>query len=396
MTAGDIYTIAGNGSVWYCGDGGPATRAQIGTEFAAVRVDQHGNILIADTDNNRIRVVATSTGTFYGQAMTAGDIYTVAGAGNTGSLSNGVPATTALLILSQGMTTDSNGNLLISDPGHDDVRVVAETTGRFYGQAMTAGDIYTIAGDGTQGSPTGSNGDGGPATEAELWYPTGLVVDGNGNVLIADREDNKIRVVAETTGRFYGQAMTAGDIYTVAGDGTAGFAGDGAPAASAELDDPQEIALDKAGNLVIVDTYNNRIRVVATSSGTFYGQAMTAGDIYTVAGDGVAGFAGDGGAATNAEIDYPDDVAVDAAGNLLLADTGNNRIRVIATATGTFYGQKMAAGDIYTIAGNGTEGFGGDGGQATKAEFFLPSGIAVNAQGDVLIADNIRIREISS
>jgi DNA-binding beta-propeller fold protein YncE len=137
-------------------------------------------------------------------------------------------------------------------------------------------------------------------------------------------------VVAESTGTFYGQAMTAGDIYTVAGDGTSGYSGDGGPATSAELNTPSGVALDAAGNLVIADQGNSRIRVAAESTGTFYGLAMTAGDIYTVAGDGTGGYSGDGGPATEAEIAFttiPAGVAVDGAGNLLI--TAGNRIRMV-------------------------------------------------------------------
>ena len=112
--------------------------------------------------------------------------------------------------------------------------------------------------------------------------------------------------MAASTGTFYGQAMTAGDIYTVAGNGTPGFSGDGGPATKAELNSPRGVAADAAGNLVIADTSNHRIRVVAASTGTFYGQAMTAGDIYTVAGNGTTGFSGDGGPATNAELNAPE------------------------------------------------------------------------------------------
>ena len=123
--------------------------------------------------------------------------------------------------------------------------------------------------------------------------------------------------------------MTAGDIYTVAGTGTPGYSGDGGPAAAAELDNPDGVAVDRAGNLVIGDTYNNVIRVVAARTGTFYGQAMTAGDIYTVAGDGTPGYAGDGGPAAAAELDSPQGVAVDRAGNLVIGDGGNGRVRLV-------------------------------------------------------------------
>src|ERR1043166_5975760 len=122
-------------------------------------------------------------------------------------------------------------------------------------------------------------------------------------------------------------------------------------------------AVDATGNLVVADTGNNRIRVVAATAGTHYGRAMTAGDIYTIAGDGTAGFSGDGRPAPPAALDQPGDVVIDAAGNLVVADSGNNRIRVVAEHTGTFYGQAMTAGDVYRVAG-GSDGSGGDGGPA--------------------------------
>jgi hypothetical protein len=190
---------------------------------------------------------------------------------------------------------------------------------------MTAGDIYTIAGNGTQGY----SGDGGPATSAQLGFPTGVAVDGAGNVVINDQGSNTVRVVAGQTGTFYGRAMTSGDIYTVAGNGHPGYAGDGGPAATSQLDDPNAVTVDRAGNLVIADAFNNRVRAVAAASGTFYGVPMTAGDIYTVAGTGAAGLSGDGGPGTGAELDEPTGVAIDDAGNLVIADSFNERIRLL-------------------------------------------------------------------
>ena len=190
---------------------------------------------------------------------------------------------------------------------------------------MTAGDIYTIAGTGTEGF----GGDGGPATAAKVALPLSVTVDGAGNVVIADWFNNRVRVVAAGTGTFYGQAMTAGDIYTIAGNGTQGFSGDGGPATAARLYAPRGPALDSAGNLVFADNGNNRVRVVAASTGTFYGQAMTAGDIYTVAGNGAMGLSGDGGPAVAAALASPVSIAVDGGGNLLIADAANNRVREV-------------------------------------------------------------------
>jgi hypothetical protein len=192
---------------------------------------------------------------------------------------------------------------------------------------MTAGHIYTVAGDGT----AGSSGDGGPATSAQLEAPPDVAVDPAGNLLICDGFDS-IRMVAEHTGTFFGQAMTAGDIYTVAG-GQLGYTGIGGPATSAGLTLPQGVAADATGNLLIADTSNNTILVTAARTGTFYGQAMTVGHIYAVAGHGGGpGFAGDGGPATSLRVamNLPEGVATDASGNLLIADTRNNRIREVS------------------------------------------------------------------
>src|SRR5437763_10323936 len=153
--------------------------------------------------------------------------------------------------------------------------------------------------------------------------------------------------------------MTAGDIYTVAGTSPAGYTGDARPATGATLYYPQGVTADGTGDLVIADTGNSVVRVVAGRDGTFYGRQMTAGDIYTVAGTGAQGFSGDGGPATGGGLTVPASAAVDAAGNLVIADYGDNRVRVVAAGTGTYYGQQMTAGDIYTIAGAGAQGLSG-------------------------------------
>ena len=449
MTAGDIYTVAGNGTEGSGGDGGPATHASF-DDPTGVALDAAGNLLIADTINNRVRAVAARTGTFYGQAMTAGDVYTIAG-GGTGGIGDRGPATDAVLSFPAGLTVDPSGAVIIADAGNGRVRVVAAHTGTSYGQQMTAGDIYTVAGSGGIGFCC----DGAPATTAQMTSPVAVTTDAAGNTVIADVNNNRIRVVAATTGTFYGQAMTAGDIYTVAGDGKRGQGGPtGFPATQAELDSPDSVAVDRAGdllltegggqydvqmvpaksgtfygvpmtggdiytvagdgkprysgdggpaldagmspigisvdaagNLVIADTGNSRIRVVAARTGTFYGKAMTAGDIYTIAGDGVSGFSGDGGRATQAELNGPWSAVPDHTGNLVIADTGNERVRVVAEATGTFYGRAMTKGDIYTVAGNGTFGFAGDGGPATSAEFHNPDSVAVDGAGNIAVAD---------
>ncbi len=393
MTARDIYTVAGNGTGGFAGDGGPAVHAELNGP-SAVAIDGAGNLLIADTNNQRIRVVAARSGTFYGQAMTARDIYTVAGNGTGGFAGDGGPAVHAELNGPSGVAVDSAGNLLIGDTSNQRIRVVAARTGTFYGQAMTVGDIYTVAGNGTGGFA----GDGGPATSAKLRYPSGVAVDGAGNLVIADTRNQRIRVVAANSGTFYGQAMTVGDIYTLAGNGHSAFSGDGGPATQARVNFPQAVAVDRAGNLLIGDTRSNRIRVIAASTGTFYGRAMTVGDIYTVAGNGRSGFSGDGGPATQAELYGPSGVAVDGAGNLLIGDTRSQRIVVAAASTGTFYGRAMTAGDLYTVAGDGHIGFSGDGGPAAHADLNFPHGVAADRAGNLLIADtnNSRIRVVAA
>ena len=396
MTAGDIYTIAGNSADLYSGDGGPAARAELNLNGGSpsfngtVAVDGAGNLVISDIFNDRIRVAAASTGTFYGVAMTAGNIYTVAGTGATGFSGDGGPALDARLFEPHGVTVDPSGNLVIADDINGRIRVVAASTGTFYGKAMTAGDIYTVAGGGN------SSADGVPATQADLVEPDGTAVDRYQNLLIASGDTVEIRVVAASTGTFYGRPMTAGDIYTIAGDGHQGYSGDGGPATGAELGFPTGAAVDGAGNVLISDFNNNAVRVVAASTGTFYGRAMTAGDIYTLAGDGHPGFAGDGGPAAGSQLDDPNAVAVDSAGNVVIADAGNNRLRVVAASTGTFYGVPMAAGDIYTVAGTGAAGLSGDDGQGTSAELSFPSSVASDG-GDLVIADSLneRVRLLS-
>jgi secreted PhoX family phosphatase len=468
MTAGDIYTVAGNGSLGYAGDGGPASHAALNFPDG-VAVDPDGNLAIADAGNSRVRVVAAQSGTYYGQAMTAGDIYTVAGDGSSGLAGNTGPATAAALNFPEGVTFDMAGNLVIADNANHRVRVVAAQSGTYYGQAMTAGHIYIAAGNSVPGSsgnrglsrnavlyvpasgPTdstvtvdgrndlvaqgeqvwficriaghhfgrsltaghiyqiagngfaGYSGDGGPGQVAQVWTPRGLAIDAAGNLVIADTNNNRVRVVADKTGRFYGRAMTAGHIYTVAGTGPPGFSGDGGPATAAQLFTPEAVALDRAGNLVIGDAGNNRVRVVAARTGRFYGQPMSAGDIYTIAGDGSQRSSGDGGPATAAGL-TPGAIAIDSAGNLVIADSypnvdlSNNRVRMVAARTGTFYGQAMTAGDIYTVAGTGDPGFSGDGGPATAAELDNPDGVAVDRAGNLVIGDtyNNRVRVVAA
>ncbi|MFJ5927388.1 RICIN domain-containing protein [Kitasatospora sp. NPDC092948] len=228
-------------------------------------------------------------------------------------------------------------------------------------QERSDAPISTVAGAGV----AGFDGDNGPALSAELNHPYGIAVDRNGTVCAADSGNHRIRKVT-----------TDGRITTIAGDGTAGFGGDGGPAASARLNSPREVAVDGAGTLYIADSGNHRIRKITTD-----------GRITTIAGTGTPGFDGDNGPAASALLNHPFGVAVDGAGTLYIADSGNHRVRKVA-----------ADGRITTIAGTGAPGFDGDGGPADQARLNRPSGVAVDGAGDAYIADadNHRVRKVSA
>ncbi len=359
-----ISTFAGNGTAGYLGDGGPASSAELHLPFG-VALDNAGNVYITDTSNQRIRMVAATTGTIFGQSVTAGDIYTVAGNGTQGYNGDNIPATNAELAIPQGVVVDSAGNLYIADNGNQRIRKVSASTGI----------ITTVVGNGAQGY----NGDNILATNAKLNLPLGLALDSAGNLYIADSGNERIRMVAATTGTMFGGTLstTAGDIYTVAGTGTAGYNGDNVLATNAELYAPYDVAIIGAGNLYIADQGNSRIRMVTTGSGI----------ISTVAGTGTAGYNGDNIPATSAMLDYPYGVAVDSTGNLYIADQGNNRIRMVTAGSGI----------ISTVAGDGTPGYTGNGGAATIAELNTPLGVAVDSAGNLYIADysNNVIRKVS-
>ena len=282
-----------------------------------------------------------------------GIITTVAGNGSVLASGDGGPAISAGMSTS-GVAVDASGNLFIADLYNNRIRKVS-----------AGGIITTVAGNGVTNPQSGMgsfSGDGGPATSAGLNAPRGVAVDTSGNLFIADIYNNRIRKVS-----------ASGIITTVAGNGTTGFSGDGGPAISAALDFPYGIAVDTAGNLFFTDYGNNRVRKVSAS-----------GTITTVAGNGTQGFTGDGGPATSAELNYAKGLAVDASGNLFLADFGNSVIRKVSTS-----------GIITTVAGDGTWGYSGDGGPAASAELNWPAGLAMDASGDLFIADNSSvIREV--
>lgn len=346
---GLITTFAGTGTYGFFGEGVPADRAQfdlaIGdgelAEYAHIAFDPQGNLYVPDQLNNRVRRISP-----------AGIITTFAGNGDHAFSGNFVPALQAALDNPTAVLFH-NGSLYICDQHNNRVRRVSPD-----------GLLSTFAGNGTHagGEPAGN---GGPATLAALDFPGGLAVDEAGNIYISDTHDNQVRKVSPS-----------GVITAFAGSGEHAFGGDGGPAALAALDFPAGLAFDRAGNLYIADQHNNRIRRVDRS-----------GVITTVAGSSNEfGFAGDGGPAINARLDYPSDVAFDAGGNLYIADSFNNRVRRVDRN-----------GIITTVAGNGVHGFGGDGGPPLSAALDFPSGLAFDAQGDLYITDqhNNRIRKVS-
>ncbi len=415
--AGDIYTVAGNGTQSDSGDGGPAISAGLSNP-ASVAIGPSGDLLIADMGvGNLVRLVAArscSAACPYGLSSTvAGDIYAV-GNGTQSSSGGGRPAVSASLGSDQGLigvAVDFAGDLLVADGGSR-VRLVAATSCSAacpFGLGSTvAGDIYTVAGNGKWGYA----GAGGAATAASLYFPIAVAVDSSGDLFVDDFGDDLVAVIAAQTCPAacpFGLSSTvAGDIYTVAGTGTLsrGYSGDGGIATTAELASPTGIAVDTSGDLLIADTGNNRIRLVAArscSAACPFGLTSTvAGDIYTVAGNGTRGYSGDGGPAVSAKLHFPSRIAVDAKWGLFIADTGNNRIRFVASrscsAACPFGLTSTVAGDIYTVAGNGTKGFSGNGGLATSAELDNPQGLAVDPLGDLLVSDagNDRVRLVGA
>jgi sugar lactone lactonase YvrE len=319
VSGGVITTVVGNGTCCFGGDNGPATSAQLDYPLA-VAVDSAGSLYIADTSNSRIRKV------------TSGVIATVAGNATPGFSGDNGPATSAQLNNPTGVAVDSASNLYIADSGNWRIRKVS------------GGLITTVVGSTTKGV----SGDNVAAAGAQLWYPSALAVDSAGSLYI---NDGTARI----------RKVSGGVIITVAGNGTQGSSGDNGPATSAQLSSPAGIAVDSAGDLYIADYGGNRIRKVAN------------GVITTVAGNGTLGFSGDGGPATSAQL-VPSGVAVDSAGNLFIADYGNNRIR------------KVANGVITTVAG-------GD----TAAQLYGPWGVAVDSAGTVYMVDsgNNRIRVLT-
>jgi hypothetical protein len=334
---GSISTVAGSDPFGdFSGDGGPATAAALNNP-TGVAATADGGYLIADASNARVRRVFPD-----------GTITTVAGTGNFAFSGDGGPATAAGLGAPLGVAPTADGGFLIADARDARVRRVSAT-----------GTITTVAGNGT---PSYS-GDGGSATAAGLFAPSGVAAMPDGGFMVADTGNSRVRRVSP-----------AGTITTVAGTGTPGFSGDGGPATAAQLgvNSPYSVAVTADGGFLIGDEVNRRVRRVSPT-----------GIITTVAGTGVQGSSGDGGAATAAQLNVPTGVAETADGGVLIADMFGQRVRRVSPA-----------GVITTAAGTGMPGFSGDGGAAIAAQLANPFAVAPTANGGFLIADsgNARVR----
>jgi sugar lactone lactonase YvrE len=336
-----------------------------------------GAVVLLDRNKN-VLGTAYLSGTGVGGlgVLAPGNVVTMAGVYRIyTSTKDGVPATQANLNEPASVTLDGAGNMYIADSEHNRIRMVATPV-----PPAAAGIISTYAGTGK----SGNSGDNGTAVNATLDTPTGVALDGAGNLYIADTNNNVIRKVTAATGI----------ITTVAGNGTGGYTGDHIAATSAELNQPKGITVDGAGNLYIADTYNQRIRMV---------DAVTA-IITTVAGDGVPSgkgdgkgtYTGDGKPAIAAGLSLPYAVAFDDAGNMYIPDSANNVVRMVAAVNGAI----TAGSLISTVAGfsPGNPGSSGDGGLATAALLWAPSGVAIDAAGNLYISDtqNSRIRKVNA
>ncbi len=340
-SSGIITTVAGSSIKGYNGDGIKATAAQL-NENSGVAVDDSGNVYIADSQNNRIRKVYKRNGV----------IVTIAGDGTAGFSGDSGKATLAQCSYPICVRVDQFRNVYFSDAGNASIRKITAKTGK----------ISTIAGNASEGY----SGDSGKATAAQLHYPVGICFDKNQNLYIADQSNHVIRKVEAKTG----------NIYTVAGNNSAGYKGNGGLATLAELNNPTGVAVDNKGKMYIADFKNNVIRIVSED-----------GIIRTFAGTHDTAFNGFEGQADTTHLFNPAGVCVNGAGDLFIADAGNGVIRKVAA------GSKL----IVLVAGTNNDGFSGDGGYAVAAQISYPFDVTIDSHNNLYIADlgNNRVRKIT-
>lgn len=301
---------------------------------------------------------------------------TLAGTGTPGFNGNGRPAADSQLNAPTGIVEDASGDLFIADAGNCRVREVPARTGTSFGLHVHAGDLVTVA--------------GGTCSNSHNSEPSALAVDAAGDLFIAYGPGARVEEIPATGATAFGAVMTTGKPAVVAGTGFAGDSGDGGRATRSKLDDPTGVAVDAAGDLLISDTGNCRLRLVAASSGTRFGVTVVEGHIYTVAGTGICGSADDGGPALQTDLWDPGALAVDAAGDILVADQGNRTIRELAAHSGTFFGVTLALDHLGTIAGEGSYGpYLSDGLSALGeiGEINFPTAILLDHEGNLYIAD---------
>ncbi|HTW23207.1 MAG TPA: hypothetical protein VMD78_06385, partial [Candidatus Baltobacteraceae bacterium] len=362
--AGQMSVYAGNGIAGFSGDGGPATSAELYYPIA-IALDGAGDLYIADQFNDRIRRVDATTGVI---TTFAGTSNQYDGGGFFGGYSgDGGPATNAMLNEPSSLAFDANGNLFVADAGNEVIRRIDNTTSHI---------ITTYAGNGTPGAPGTANGDGGPATSAELnayYAQLGVALDSSGNLYIADSGDSVVRKVDTSPSHIITTfAGSPSHVFT--------FSGNGGPANQAGLNTPFSLYFDGSGNLLIADTYNGVVRKVDTTTNHI---------ITTFAGGNGSCLSsttgcGDGGLPTSAALNRPYGVFVDSTADTFISDYGSGTVRKVTAG---------ASLTISTFAGGGT---GGLGGSATSAIVPLPYTVASDASGNLFVLDNYAIARFNN
>lgn len=337
------YGYGSISSVAVAGSGGSSNSSGSSSTNAsfqpvALAFDASGNLFIADPGSNSVREVAASA----------------AQAGTSAAGSSTMSSAAVSKAVAVGPTFNNPSSVAVDPTGN--VYVLDKSNGMIQRMAPATGSLAVVV-----GSPmahSGFSGDHGLATSAQLNHPSSMAFDLSGNLFIADTGNHRVREVAAATGI----------ITTIAGTGTTGYAGDGGPAAAAQISTPSAVAADTKGNVYIADSANGTVRKVNVSTGI----------ISTVAGTGTIGYAGDNAAATAAQLNNPQGLALDPYGNLFISDAGNQTIREVAVHTGI----------ISTVAGNHTQGYSGDGGASVKAQLNNPAAAAIDGSGNLYVADS--------